>query len=105
MGDTSAKYRWLVVGLLFAAMTINYIDRQTLGILAPTLTKKLNWSERDYGAIVSWFSLIYAFGFLLSGRVIDRIGVRLGLGLSAAAWSLAAPAESDAILVHFAPPH
>lgn len=88
--ESSARYRWLVVALLFAAMTINYIDRQTLGILAPTLTKRLHWSERDYGVIVSWFSLIYAFGFLLSGKVIDRIGVRLGLGLSAAAWSLAA---------------
>jgi ACS family hexuronate transporter-like MFS transporter len=72
------------------ATTINYIDRQVLGILAPTLQRALNWSEADYGDIVSWFSFAYAFGFLAAGRVIDLIGVRRGLGSAVVAWSAAA---------------
>ena len=57
-----SSYRWTVVALLFAATTINYMDRQVLGILAPTLQRELQWSETDYGAIVSWFSLAYGVG-------------------------------------------
>ncbi len=85
----SDAYRWVVVALLFAATTINYVDRQALGILAPTLTRQLHWTERDYGTIVSWFSLTYAFGFLVSGPLLDRIGVKLGLSIAVVAWSLA----------------
>jgi hypothetical protein len=55
-------YRWTIVALLFAATTINYIDRQVLGILAPTLSTEFGWSETDYPAIVSWFSPAYGFG-------------------------------------------
>ena len=73
-----SSYRWTVVALLFAATTINYMDRQVLGILAPTLQRDLRWSETDYGAIVSWFSLAYGAGLLLMGGVLDRIGARLG---------------------------
>jgi ACS family hexuronate transporter-like MFS transporter len=87
-------YRWTVVALLFVATTINYIDRQVLGILAPTLQRELSWSETDYGNIVSWFSLVYAFGFLAAGRLMDWIGVRRGLGAAVVAWSLAAMAHA-----------
>jgi MFS transporter, ACS family, aldohexuronate transporter len=83
-------YRWTVVALLFVATTINYVDRQVLGILAPTLQRELRWSETDYGNIVSWFSLVYAFGFLFAGRLLDRFGVKRGLGAAVVAWSLAA---------------
>ncbi|MGQ0647223.1 MAG: MFS transporter [Gemmatimonadaceae bacterium] len=83
-------YRWTIVALLFAATTINYLDRQVLGILAPTLQHELGWTETDYGRIVSWFSLAYASGFLVMGRVMDRIGVRLGFATSIVVWSLAA---------------
>jgi len=83
-------YRWTIVALLFVATTINYIDRQVLGILAPTLQRDLGWSETDYGDIVSWFSFAYAFGFLIAGRVIDWIGVRRGLAAAVIAWSVAA---------------
>lgn len=83
-------YRWTVCALLFAATTINYIDRQVLGILAPTLSGEFGWSETQYGDIVSWFSFAYAFGFLGVGRLLDRIGVRWGLAASIVTWSLAA---------------
>lgn len=83
-------YRWTIVALLFAATTINYLDRQVLGILAPTLQRELHWSETDYGTIVSWFSFAYAFGLLLVGRGMDRVGVRLGMAWAVVVWSLAA---------------
>jgi MFS transporter, ACS family, hexuronate transporter len=83
-------YRWTIVALLFAATTINYIDRQVLGILAPTLQRELGWSETDYGAIVSWFSFAYGFGLLLTGRVLDWIGARRGFSFAIILWSLAA---------------
>ncbi len=83
-------YRWTICALLFVATTINYVDRQVLGILAPTLQGEIGWSEADYGDIVSWFSLAYAIGFLGVGRLFDRIGVRAGFAVSIVAWSLAA---------------
>jgi MFS transporter, ACS family, hexuronate transporter len=83
-------YRWTICALLFFATTINYIDRQVLGILAPTLSRELGWTESQYGDIVSWFSFAYALGFLGMGRLMDRIGVRLGFAGAIVAWSLAA---------------
>jgi ACS family hexuronate transporter-like MFS transporter len=83
-------FRWTICALLFAATTINYIDRQVLGLLAPDLQRELGWSESQYGDIVSWFSLAYAFGFLGMGRLLDRIGVRRGYSVSIVAWSVAA---------------
>ena len=78
------------MALLFGATTVNYIDRQVLGILAPTLTRELGWSETDYGAIVSWFSITYGLGLLGVGRVMDKIGVRRGFTVSVTVWSIAA---------------
>jgi MFS transporter, ACS family, hexuronate transporter len=89
-GSRPSPYRWTICALLFVATTTNYVDRQVLGILAPTLQHDLHWTETDYGDIVSWFSFAYAFGFLIAGRVIDRIGVRRGLAAAVVAWSLAA---------------
>ena len=94
MTERRFGYRWTIVALLFVATTINYVDRQVLGILAPTLQRELSWSETDYGNIVSWFSLVYAFGFLVAGRVIDRVGIKRGLGAAVVAWSLAAMAHA-----------
>ncbi|MFL5600226.1 MAG: MFS transporter [Gemmatimonadaceae bacterium] len=88
--ERASSYRWTICALLFVATTINYVDRQVLGILAPTLQRDLHWSETDYGDIVSWFSFAYAFGFLVAGRVIDWIGVRRGLATAVVAWSIAA---------------
>ena len=94
--ERAVSYRWIICGLLFVATTINYVDRQVLGILAPTLQRELRWTETDYGDIVSWFSFAYAFGFLIAGRVIDWIGVRRGMAAAVVAWSLAAIAHAFA---------
>jgi ACS family hexuronate transporter-like MFS transporter len=90
MTERRFGYRWTIVALLFLATTINYVDRQVLGILAPTLQRDLAWSETDYGDIVSWFSFVYALGLLGVGRVIDRVGIKRGLGAAVVAWSAAA---------------
>ena len=89
-------YRWSVVALLFFATTINYVDRQVLGILAPTLQRELAWTETDYGRIVSWFSFAYGFGLLGMGRFLDRIGVRKGFTIAIVTWSIAAMAHAAA---------
>lgn len=83
-------YRWFICAMLFAATTINYLDRQILGLLKPTLEKIFSWTESDYSYIVMAFTATYAFGQLLYGRVIDRIGTRLGYTISVSIWSIAA---------------
>nr|WP_221228388.1 MFS transporter [Sphingomonas yantingensis] len=76
--------------MLFFATTINYIDRQIIGILKPTLQAELGWSEIDYGNIVFWFQAAYGLGLLACGPVIDRIGSKLGYAGAIAIWSVAA---------------
>ncbi|TNM61651.1 MFS transporter [Aliirhizobium smilacinae] len=85
---TVGRYRWTIVGLLFFSTTINYMDRQVLGLLKPTLMGDLGWTESDYGDIVAAFSLFYAFGYIGVGRLMDKIGVKTGLPGAVAAWSL-----------------
>jgi ACS family hexuronate transporter-like MFS transporter len=87
-------FRWTVCGLIFAATTINYMDRQVLGILAPTLEKTLGWNEIEYARIVMAFQAAYAIGLLGFGRLIDRIGTRHGYAISIVAWSVAAMAHA-----------
>src|SRR5690242_10535134 len=82
--------RWGICALLFLATTINYIDRQVLGILAPDLQREIGWSELDYGRIVIAFQLSYAVMMLFWGRILDRIGTKIGLSIAVAWWSLAA---------------
>jgi ACS family hexuronate transporter-like MFS transporter len=89
-------YRWTICALLFFATTINYIDRQILGILAPTLQTEIGWNEQQYGAIVSWFTLAYAVGFLFVGRMLDKIGTRRGFASAIVVWSVAAMAHAFA---------
>ncbi len=84
------SYRWRICALLFFATTINYIDRQVIGLLKPVLEEDFGWSEADYGTIVTAFSAAYAIGLLLFGRFIDRIGTKLGYTLSVVVWSIAA---------------
>lgn len=90
MSQAIGKYRWTVVVLLFFATTINYLDRQVIGLLKPTLEQAFAWSETDYGNIVMAFSATYALGLVFFGRFIDRAGTRLGYIVSIIAWSLAA---------------
>src|SRR5215217_5551588 len=88
------RYRWTICALLFFATTINYIDRQVLGILAPTLQREIGWSELEYSHITKAFTFLYALGFLGVGRLFDRIGVRKGYAFALVAWSLAAMAHA-----------
>lgn len=83
-------YRWGICALLFFATTINYIDRQVLGILAPTLEKEIGWTELDYGYIVTAFSAAYALGLLFMGGIIDKIGTKIGYAIAIFGWSIAA---------------
>lgn len=82
--------RWYICALLFFATTINYVDRQVLGTLAPELQTKIGWSELEYSRIVIAFQIAYAVMMLVSGRVIDKIGTKLGFTLAIIWWSLAA---------------
>lgn len=90
------RYRWVVCALLFFAATINYIDRQVIGILKPTLQQQFGWSEIDYADIVFAFQLAYAIGLLLAGGIVDRIGARRGFVVAIVLWSLAAMAHAEA---------
>ena len=89
----SSNYRWTICGLLFLATTINYMDRQVLGILAAPLQRDIGWSESQYGLIVTGFQAAYAIGLLGFGRVIDLVGTRIGYLLSIGLWSAAAAAH------------
>jgi MFS transporter, ACS family, hexuronate transporter len=95
-GRGVGSLRWGICGLLFLATTINYVDRQVLSLLKPTLQQQFGWSEIDYADIVFAFQLAYAIGLLVAGRVIDRIGTRLGFALAILLWSVAAVAHAEA---------
>ncbi|MBM3860628.1 MAG: MFS transporter [Verrucomicrobia bacterium] len=82
-------YRWIICTLLFFATTINYMDRQVIGILAPLLGKEIGWNEQQYANIVFSFQFAYAIGMLLSGPLIDKLGTRYGYALMLFVWSLA----------------
>src|SRR6195256_2132452 len=88
------KYRWVVVTLLFMATTINYLDRQVIGLLKDNLSKEFNWSEQGYSNIVMAFSAAYAVGLLGFGRFVDRIGSKLGYTIAVIIWSIAAMAHA-----------
>jgi ACS family hexuronate transporter-like MFS transporter len=91
------RYRWYICGLLFVASVINYIDRQVLSILKPTLQTQFGWSELDYGDIVLSFQLAYAIGFIFAGRMMDGLGTRLGFTVAVVLWSLAAMATAEVL--------
>ncbi len=86
--------RWLICALLFFAATINYIDRQVIGILKPVLQADIGWTEVEYSWIVFSFQTAYAIGLLFVGNLMDRIGTRVGSSLSITVWSLAAMAHA-----------
>jgi ACS family hexuronate transporter-like MFS transporter len=82
--------RWWIVGLVFLATLINYIDRLTISVLAPVITRDLGLSNTEFGGIVTWFLLAYTISQGLSGKLYDKIGTRLGFVVSITIWSLAA---------------
>jgi MFS transporter, ACS family, hexuronate transporter len=83
------RYRWVICALLFFGTTINYVDRQVLGILARDLQREIGWTELQYGNIVAAFSAAYAIGLILAGRLMDRFGVRTGYAVALTIWSIA----------------
>src|SRR4029077_19606642 len=88
------RLRWSICALLFFATTINYIDRQVIGILSKDLQGAFHWTEIDYGNIVAAFNAAYALGLLLAGRLIDRFGTKIGYAAALTVWSLAAMAHA-----------
>jgi ACS family hexuronate transporter-like MFS transporter len=93
-GSATGRYRWRICALLFCATTLNYIDRQVLGILAPDLQRIIGWNEIEYGYIITAFQAAYAIGLLIAGRAIDRIGARAGYAVAISIWSIAAMAHA-----------
>ena len=84
----AGRYRWVVVAILFAATAINYIDRQMIGVLKPTLVAEFGWTETDFANIVFWFQLAYAIGYIGFGRIVDAIGARLGYTVAIVIWTI-----------------
>jgi ACS family hexuronate transporter-like MFS transporter len=89
-------FRWIICGLLFLASTINYVDRQVIGLLKPGLQAQFGWTEIDYADIIFAFQLAYAIGFVFAGRFIDKVGTRLGFSIALLVWSAAAMAHAFA---------
>jgi ACS family hexuronate transporter-like MFS transporter len=83
------RYRWVICGMLFAATAINYIDRQILGVLKPTLQLEYGWTETAFANVVFWFQAAYAVGYLGFGKLIDRVGARLGYAAAVVVWTIA----------------
>src|SRR5438105_4322663 len=82
--------RWSICALLFFATTINYVDRQVIGILSKDLQVAFHWTEIDYGNIVAAFNAAYALGLLFAGRLMDRFGTKVGYTVALTIWSFAA---------------
>ncbi len=82
------RYRWVICGLLFAATAINYVDRQMIGVLKPTISAELGWNELTYSDIVFYFQLAYAIGYLTFGKIIDVFGARIGYSIAFVIWTV-----------------
>lgn len=89
MANKIKGMRWWIVGLLFTAAVLNYIDRQTLSALAPTIQKDLGMDDGDYANIVNIFLIAYTIGYIISGRIIDKLGTRTGTLIFVIWWSVA----------------
>src|SRR5690349_20293638 len=95
-GQMIGRYRWGICALLFFVITINYVDRQIIGVLKPIIEDEMGWSEVDYGNIVTAFQASYGIGLLVVGRLLDRFGTRKGIAVALAVWSLAAAFHAGA---------
>ncbi|PIB95225.1 MFS transporter [Caulobacter sp. X] len=93
-GESVHPRRWRICALLFCATTINYFDRQLLGVLKPVLDHDIGWSEQDFGNVVFGFQAAYAIGLTSAGWLLDRVGARIGYAVSTLAWSVAIMAHA-----------
>ncbi|EDM33874.1 putative hexuronate transporter [Pedobacter sp. BAL39] len=93
------NYRWTICALLFFATTVNYLDRQVLSLLHPTLEKQFNWSNSDYANITAAFQFVYAISMLFAGRFVDRLGTKWGYIVALVIWSLGAMMHAVALPV------
>ncbi len=93
------RRRWWIVALVFAAIMLNYVDRQILALLKPTLEVEFDWSDQDYANMQSAFQVAAAVAFLGTGWFIDRVGLRLGFAIGVAVWSIAGMAHAFASTV------
>ena len=84
------RFRWTICALLFFATTVNYLDRQVLSLLAPSLSKEFGWSNTDYANITAIFQFIYAISMLFAGRIIDKLGTKAGFVWAITIWTLGA---------------
>jgi ACS family hexuronate transporter-like MFS transporter len=97
VGQTIGRYRWTICGLLFFATTVNYLDRQVLSLLAPSLSKEFGWTNTDYANITSVFQFVYAISMLFAGRLIDKLGTKAGFIWAIVIWSIGAIMHAYAI--------
>jgi MFS transporter, ACS family, hexuronate transporter len=88
-GAPVGRYRYVIVALLFGACAINYIDRQMIGVLKPTMSSELGWTETQFADIVFWFQFAYAIAYLVFGRIVDLLGARLGYAVAVIFWTIA----------------
>ncbi len=95
--ETIGKYRWTICTLLFFATTVNYLDRQVLSLLKPTLEEEFGWSNSDYANIASVFQFTYAISMLFAGRIIDKLGTKRGFAWAIIIWSIGAVLHAIAI--------
>src|SRR3954447_1081353 len=86
--------RWWIIGLIFLATLINYVDRLTISVLSPVITRDLGLTNTEFGGIVAWFLLAYTISQGLSGKLYDRVGTKLGFVCSIVLWSVAAMAHA-----------
>src|ERR1044071_9497310 len=96
MSETKSigNYRWTICALVFFATTVNYLDRSVISLLKGTLTRELDWTDADYADIEVAFKFAYALGMLFAGRVIDKLGSKIGYFLATLLWSVAAVAHA-----------
>ena len=97
MQQAIGKYRWTICALLFFATTVNYLDRQVLSLLKPTLEQEFGWTNSDYANIAAAFQFVYAISMLFAGRIIDKLGTKWGYGWAIIIWSVGAIIHAAAI--------
>lgn len=93
------KYRWTICGLVFFATTVNYLDRAVISLLKGTLTTEMNWDDADYANVEIAFKVAYAVGLLLAGRIVDKLGTKIGYAVATGLWSISAVAHAFATSV------